>query len=38
MGRTRVLLSLERCRFLERFRKCRLVTFQVRVVAARMCP
>lgn len=37
-GRTRVLLNLEHCAFLERFRKCRLLAFQARVVAARMRP
>jgi hypothetical protein len=37
-GRVRVLLSLEHCRFLERFRKRHLATFQVRVVAARARP
>ena len=37
-GRVRVLLSLEQCRFLERFRKRHLATFQVRVVAVRARP
>jgi hypothetical protein len=37
-GGVRVLLSLEHCRFLERFRKHHLATFQVRVVTARARP